>query len=186
VQALVEDVAAKRGPLDLLFNNAGLAIGGPTEDMPGAYWDRIIDVNVTGVVNGVLAAYPVMLDQGSGHIVNTASGAGLLAAPFIAAYATTKHAVVGLSPALRPECAAHGYASACCGPGMVETPILDKGPPADLPERHSSALTGRAYLETAGMSPHARRSAGWHGLACRYAHASGTQSGVETNLSTPA
>jgi short-subunit dehydrogenase len=55
-----------------------------------------------------------MLDQGSGHIVNTASGAGLLAAPFIAAYATTKHAVVGLSLALRPECAAHGYASACC------------------------------------------------------------------------
>lgn len=60
-------------------------MGGPTEEMPGAYWDRIIDVNITGVVDGVLAAYPVMLNQSSGHIVSTASGAGLLAAPFIAA-----------------------------------------------------------------------------------------------------
>jgi NAD(P)-dependent dehydrogenase (short-subunit alcohol dehydrogenase family) len=153
VHALVEDVTAKRGTLDLLFNNAGLAMGGPTQDMPGAYWDRMIDVNITGVVNGVLAAYPVMLDQGSGHIINTASGAGLLAAPFVAAYAMTKHAVVGLSLALRPEGAAHGVRVSVLCPGMVETPILDKGPPADLPERHSSALTGRAYLETAGMSP---------------------------------
>jgi NAD(P)-dependent dehydrogenase (short-subunit alcohol dehydrogenase family) len=153
VRALVQDVAAKRASLDLLFNNAGLAMGGPTEDMPGVYWDRIIDVNITGVVNGVLAAYPVMLDQGNGHIINTASGAGLLAAPFVAAYAMTKHAVVGLSLALRPEGAAHGVRVSVLCPGMVETPILDKDPPADLPERHSSALTGRAYLETAGMSP---------------------------------
>lgn len=53
VRALVDEVAARRGTLDLLFNNAGLAMGGPTEEMPGAYWDRIIDVNIGGVVNDV-------------------------------------------------------------------------------------------------------------------------------------
>jgi len=153
VQALVQHVAEEHGGLDLLFNNAGLAMGGPTEEMPGSYWDRIIDVNIGGVVNGVLAAYPLMIDQGRGHIVNTASGAGLAAAVFAAAYTTTKHAVVGLSTALRPEAAAHGVRVSVLCPGMVETPILDKGPPADLPAATGSALTGRAYLETAGLSP---------------------------------
>jgi len=101
----------------------------------------------------VLASYPVMLAQGRGRIINTASGAGLLPAVFVAAYTTTKHAVVGLSLALRAEGAAHGVRVSVLCPGMVETPILDKGPPPDLPEQHRSALTGRAYLETAGLSP---------------------------------
>jgi NAD(P)-dependent dehydrogenase (short-subunit alcohol dehydrogenase family) len=152
VRALVDDVADTTGAIDLLFNNAGLAIGGPTEDMPGEHWDRILDVNVGGVVNGVLAAYPVMVAQGRGHIVNTASGAGLLPAAFVAAYTTTKFAVVGLSTSLRPEGAALGVRVSVLCPGMVETPILDKGPPADLPDQ-GPTLTGRAYLETAGLAP---------------------------------
>lgn len=153
VRSLFETVAAQHGGLDLLFNNAGISLGGPTEDMTGPYWDRIIDVNLVGVVNGILAAYPLMVAQHRGHIVNTASAAGLLPAPFAVAYTTTKHAIVGLSTALRPEAAAHGVQVSVLCPGMVETPILDGTPPADLPARTSTALTGRAYLEVGGMSP---------------------------------
>lgn len=69
VQALVDEVAARHGSLDLLFNNAGIALGGATHEMTGAHWDRIMDINVRGVVNGVLAAYPLMIRQGRGHIV---------------------------------------------------------------------------------------------------------------------
>ena len=152
VQALVADVVDTTGAIDFMFNNAGLAMGGPTEAMPGEHWDRIVDVNVGGVINGVLAAYPVMVAQGHGHIVNTASGAGLFPAAFVAAYTTTKFAVVGLSTALRSEGAALGVRVSVLCPGMVETPILDKGPPADLPDQ-GQTLTGRTYLETAGLSP---------------------------------
>lgn len=153
VQALVDEVVHTHGQLDLMFNNAGISLGGPTEELPGEYWDRIIDVNLGGVVNGVLAAYPGMVASGRGHIVNTASAAGLLPAPFATAYTTTKHAVVGLSTALRAEAAAHGVQVSVLCPGMVETPILDSTPPGDLPAGARSTLTGRQYLETGGMSP---------------------------------
>lgn len=121
---LVGDVASEHGSIDYLFNNAGISVGGPTADMPDEYWDRVIDVNLGGVVNGVIAALPPMLEQGHGHIVNTASAAGLLPAAFVAAYSATKHAVVGLSGALRPEVAALGVRVSVLCPGMVDTPIL--------------------------------------------------------------
>ena len=153
VRALVAEVAGREGGLDLLFNNAGISVGGPSEEMPDEHWDRAIEVNLGGVVNGVIAALPVMIAQGRGHIVNTASAAGLLSAPFVAAYSATKHAVVGLSGALRPEVAPHGVRVTVLCPGMVETPILDGGPPADLPPAHGVTLTPRTYLETVGMKP---------------------------------
>ena len=78
-------------------------------------------------MHGVAAAYPLMVRQGHGHIVNTASMAGLTAAGQITSYVTTKHAVVGLSLALRSEAAAHGRRRAVVCPAAVETPILDKG-----------------------------------------------------------
>jgi len=101
VAALVTGTAEQRGRLDLMFNNAGIGIGGPAEELSLAHWDRAIDVNLRGVVNGVHAAYPVMLRQGSGHIINTASLAGLLPTPGSAPYGATKWAVVGLSLSLR-------------------------------------------------------------------------------------
>ena len=73
------------------------------------------------------AAYPLMVRQGHGHIVNTASMAGLTAAGLVTSYVMTKHAVVGLSLALRSEAAAHGVGVLAVCPGAVETPILDKG-----------------------------------------------------------
>ncbi len=153
VRGLVDDIVARDGHLDFVFNNAGLALGGRTHEMQKEHWDRVMDVNINGVVNGVLAAYPVMIEQGHGHIVNTASGAGLAPAVLTAAYTTTKHAVVGLSTALRPEAAAYGVRVSVLCPGVIETPILDKHQPSDLAARASEAITPRRYLETVGLSP---------------------------------
>lgn len=152
-RSLVDDVAERSGGLDLLFNNAGVALGGPTHELTAAHWDRLIDVNIRGVVNGVLAAYPRMVDQGHGHIVNTASAAGLAPPAFVTAYASTKHAVVGLSLGLRPEAALHGVRVSALCPGAVETPILDQLPDADLPALPTAPVTARQYLAVVGQKP---------------------------------
>ena len=108
VQAAVDEVVDRAGRLDLMFNNAGIVWGGDTELLTLDQWNAIIDVNIRGVVHGVAAAYPLMVRQGHGHIVNTASMAGLTAAGQITSYVTTKHAVVGLSLALRSEAVSRG------------------------------------------------------------------------------
>ncbi|EKF22595.1 short chain dehydrogenase family protein [Mycolicibacterium hassiacum DSM 44199] len=127
VQAAVDGVVDRAGRLDLMFNNAGICWGGDTELLTLDQWNAIIDVNLRGVVHGVAAAYPVMLRQGHGHIVNTASMAGLTAAGQITSYVATKHAVVGLSLALRSEAVPRGVGVLAVCPAAVETPILDKG-----------------------------------------------------------
>lgn len=127
VQQTVDDVVARAGRLDLMFNNAGISWGGDTELLTLDQWNAIIDINIRGVVHGVAAAYPQMLRQGHGHIVNTASMAGLTAAGLVTSYVMTKHAVVGLSLALRSEALSRGVGVLAVCPGAVETPILDKG-----------------------------------------------------------
>jgi NAD(P)-dependent dehydrogenase (short-subunit alcohol dehydrogenase family) len=125
VRALIEKTAAENGKLDYIFNNAGIGIGGEVQDMDLDQWKRIVDVNLWGVVYGTLAAYKVMVKQGSGHIVNTASGAGLVPSPLLTAYATTKHGVVGLSTSLRAEGAGLGVKVSVVCPGFIDTPIFD-------------------------------------------------------------
>ncbi len=127
VQSLVDSVVADHGRLDLMFNNAGISLLGETQDLPLDQWNAIIDVNIRGVVHGVAAAYPVMIKQGHGHIVNTASMGGLMAAGLLTSYVMTKHAIVGLTLALRSEAAAYGVGVTAICPAAVNTPILDKG-----------------------------------------------------------
>lgn len=127
VEVLVEEVADERGGLDLMFNNAGIALLGETEKLTLAQWNSIIDVNIRGVVHGVAAAYPRMIAQHSGAIINTASMGGLMAGGLLTSYVMTKHAVVGLSLALRSEAALHGIGVTAVCPAAVDTPILDKG-----------------------------------------------------------
>lgn len=133
VAELIGRVADDHGHLDLLFNNAGVGVWGDVADLTLAHWNRAIDVNLKGVVHGVVAAYPLMVRQGRGHIVNTASLAGLVPGPLLTPYAMSKHAVVGLSTGLRVEAAAHGVRVSVVCPGVIETPLLDKGNPPDLP-----------------------------------------------------
>jgi len=142
VHAAVDDLVARAGRLDLIFNNAGIVWAGDTELLTLEQWNAIIDVNIRGVVHGVAAAYPLMIRQGFGHIINTASMAGLVPAGRLTSYAMTKHAVVGLSLALRSEAAVHGVGVLALCPGAVETPILDKGAVGDF-EGRSFFLTGQ-------------------------------------------
>ena len=88
-------------------------------------WDRIIQINLMGVVYGATAAYALMVRQGFGHIVNTASQAGLYAVTGTTSYATTKHAVVGLSTSLRAEGADLGVRVSVVCPAMIDTPIFE-------------------------------------------------------------
>lgn len=153
VASLVAEVAGRHGTLDLMVNNAGIALGGRSHQIPPEHWDRIIDVNLRGVVHGVEAAYPRMVAQGHGHIVNVASMAGLAPTPMTLAYSTTKHAVVGLSTTLRPEAALRGVRVTVVCPGAIETPILDKAVPDDLPPQPDGTLTSRQFLDMMHMRP---------------------------------
>jgi len=144
VAALYRDVRERHGRLDLVFNNAGIAVGGAAEELTLDHWNRTLDVNLRGVIHGVHAAYPILLEQGHGHILNTASLAGLVPAPMMLPYTTTKHAVVGLSLALRAEAAEHGVRVSAICPGFVDTPLLDNANP-DLPETE----TGKNARESA-------------------------------------
>lgn len=115
------------GPIDYLFNNAGIGVGGEVAEYDEAAWRDVLDVNLYGVIHGIAAVYPAMVARGSGHIVNTASMAGLLPGPGMASYTTSKHAVVGLSKALRIEAASHRVRVSALCPGAVRTPILTHG-----------------------------------------------------------
>jgi len=125
VSRAVDAVVKQHGRLDLLINNAGFAVAGEALDIELAHWRRIVEVNLMGVVHGTLAAYPLMARQRGGCIVNIASLAGLVGAPLMAPYATTKFAVVGLTLTLRAEAARHGVAVNAVCPGFIETRIFD-------------------------------------------------------------
>jgi NADP-dependent 3-hydroxy acid dehydrogenase YdfG len=130
-------VKADHGRLDLVFNNAGIAVGGLAEELTLDHWNTAIDINLRGVVHGVHAAYPIMLEQGYGHIANTASLAGLVPMPMGIPYTATKYAVVGLSMGLRAEAAVRGVKVSVICPGFVDTPLLTSANPG-LPDTEVS------------------------------------------------
>ena len=124
---VVAETEARTGRVDLFFNNAGIGVGGEMSTYTARDWDDVFDVNLRGVAYGVQCVYPVMIRQGSGHIINTASVAGLIAAPLSGSYCATKHAVVGLSKSLRIEAKRHGVRVSALCPGAIATPILSGG-----------------------------------------------------------
>lgn len=124
---LYKRVAAQSGRLDYVFNNAGIWMMGDAHAFSLDDWNRLIDVNIRGTMHGTKAAYALMLKQKSGHIINTASVAGLTPDPGCTAYAATKHAIVGLCKSLRVEAARHGVRVSALCPGIVETPLLEGG-----------------------------------------------------------
>ena len=126
-EALLKNTMEEKGRLDFVFNNAGIGIFGPVSKNTLEDWNRVIDVNLRGVVNGVHASYQLMLKQGFGHIVNTASMAGLWPAPGITPYTMSKYGVVGLSKALRAEAVSEGIRVSVICPGLVRTPIMKGG-----------------------------------------------------------
>lgn len=126
VEALVSNAVAKHGRLDFMFNNAAIAAVGEFRDGNFADFRRIIEVNFFGVVHGTLAAYRVMLQQRSGHIINTSSMTGLLPSPILSAYSSSKWAIIGFSEAVRYEAAALGVKISVACPGLVKTDIGER------------------------------------------------------------
>lgn len=141
------EVWARHGWVDVMVNNAGIGLGGATEEMTAAHWQRVFDVNISGVMHGVVAAYPRMHARGAGQIVNVASLAGLIPAPYLAAYSASKHAVVGMSLSLAAEARGSGVGVTCVCPGFTDTPILDRDPAPDLP---ATSLSSRARQYASG------------------------------------
>ncbi|MGZ4511261.1 MAG: SDR family NAD(P)-dependent oxidoreductase [Mycobacterium sp.] len=104
-----------------------MGVGGEVDSYTLDAWNDVFDVNLHGVVHGIQAVYPIMIRQHSGHIVNTASMSGLVASPGSVSYTATKHAVVGISKALRVEAERHGVQVSVLCPGAIRTPALTGG-----------------------------------------------------------
>jgi len=121
------DFAKASGRLDVLLNNAGIASYGFFEEVSQDEEDRLVDINVKGVMNGARAGLAYLKATPGGKLINVASCAGLYGAPKLAVYSATKFAVKGLSEALDIEFARHGVSVRCIMPWFIETPILDAG-----------------------------------------------------------
>ena len=119
--ALRDRVSEAFGRCDVLVNNAGIPGGGPFGGTDLEYLDRVIDVNLRAVVRGTKLFLPMMLQQGSGHMVNVASLAGRIATPGAAIYGTTKHGVVAFSEALYHELGPKGILVTSVNPGFSPT-----------------------------------------------------------------
>lgn len=135
--AAAKEVTETFGNVHVLCNNAGIGAGGPMQELTYDDWDWCIGVNLNGVVNGIQAFLPDMVAHGEGgHVVNTASMAGLFGAPNMGPYCATKFAVVGLSESLAADVAAQGIGVSVLCPGVVATNIFtsERNRPAELAE----------------------------------------------------
>jgi NAD(P)-dependent dehydrogenase (short-subunit alcohol dehydrogenase family) len=152
VKAFAEEVYAADGRVDVLHNNAGIGHAGPIQDTPLEDWRRVIEVNLFGVVNGLNAFVPKMIEQGGeAHIVNTASMAGLMASAGMAPYVTSKFGVVGMSLTLDAELKRHGIRVTALCPGVINTAIVKESTIRGAIEQKHDALT--KFYKTRGASP---------------------------------
>jgi NAD(P)-dependent dehydrogenase (short-subunit alcohol dehydrogenase family) len=148
MEHLVQETVQRTGRLDYMFNNAGIVIGGYVNQYAIEDWNQVVDINLRGVINGIQATYQIMMKQGFGHIINTASMAGFMVGPGNVAYTTTKYAVVGLSKSLRAEAAHMGIRVSVLCPGVIRTPILEGGGKygkmlIDIPPKELQRMLGR-------------------------------------------
>ena len=124
MQAFADAVHERVEAVDLLVNNAGVGVGARFLETPLEDWDWILPINLMGVVHGCRMFVPAMLERGNGgHVVNLSSAAGYFPNPTLAAYTSTKFAVLGLSEALRIELRPHGVGVTAVCPGLINTPI---------------------------------------------------------------
>lgn len=123
VKALVDTAVRQFGRIDVMINNAGLMPHSPLERLKIDDWDRMIDVNIKGVLYGIAAALPHMQQQKSGHFINVSSVAGHKVRPSSAVYAATKHAVLALSEGLRQEVKPYNIRTTVISPGAIDTDL---------------------------------------------------------------
>lgn len=141
IAAAVRAVSDALGPIDVLVNNAGIAESAPFAKTDPALWERHLSVNVTGPFLLTREVLPRMLERRWGRVINVASLAGLYGAPYITAYATSKHALVGFTRALAMEVAGKGVTVNALCPGYVATDLTWNG------ARKIAAKTGKSFDE---------------------------------------
>jgi NAD(P)-dependent dehydrogenase (short-subunit alcohol dehydrogenase family) len=124
VESFAKFVISERGHVDILINNAGVGVGGPLLDTNIEDFEWIFSINYWGVLYGLKYFLPHMVARNYGHVVNTASGAGLCSIPAMSAYCSTKFAVVGLSETLRAEVRRFGIGVSTICPGVINTNII--------------------------------------------------------------
>lgn len=158
VEHLRDEALAAFGAVHLLANNAGVAAGMPNWRTPPSVYQWVVGVNLLGVAYGVSTFAPLMVEQGEGHIVNTASEAGLSATPMLGSYHATKYGVVGLSESLWMELEGTGVGVSCLCPELVRTKIFEatRNAPAatGLPKPPEIPMeTIEGFMRTVAMDP---------------------------------
>jgi NADP-dependent 3-hydroxy acid dehydrogenase YdfG len=138
VQALVAAAVKQHGRVDVMINNAGLMPHSPLERLKVDDWERMVDVNLKGVLYGIAAVLPVMMEQKSGHIINVSSVAGHKVSQGGAVYAATKHAVRALSEGLRQEVKAYNLRTTIISPGAVATELPGSATEPDVAQAMNS------------------------------------------------
>jgi NAD(P)-dependent dehydrogenase (short-subunit alcohol dehydrogenase family) len=155
----LRDLATSRfGGAHVVCLNAGVAPTGPLLETDLDVWEWVLDVNLRGVVHGAKAFGPLLTEQGEGHVVCTASVAGLTNTPTVSAYGTSKHAVVGIATGLRAELGAKGVGVSVLCPGAIDTKIFESErnrPEGMLDPSDNNPLSKqlRDLLATTGATP---------------------------------
>lgn len=147
LQRAAELLLAEWGGVDIVVNNAGVALGGAIDEVPGAEFARVVDINLMGVVRGCQVFVPLLKRQGAGHIVNVASLAGLVHLPNMSAYNTSKAGVVALSETLRIELSPHDIAVSVVCPSFFRTNLAESLPEQDSEStrRNSKVINGARH-----------------------------------------
>lgn len=128
IQNMIDTAVNTFGSLDILVNNAGIMDGMvPAAEVTDELWERVLGVNVTGPMRAIRKALPIMIKQGHGVIVNTASVGGLFGSRAGAAYTASKHAIVGLTKNVGYQYANQGIRCNAIAPGGVKTNIMPEG-----------------------------------------------------------
>jgi len=135
VQALVDTAVERFGRVDVMLNNAGLMPHSPLERLKVEDWERMIDVNLKGVLYGIAAVLPHMKERKSGHIINVSSVAGHKVRPGSAVYAATKHAVRVVSEGLRQEVKPYNIRTTVLSPGAIDTELPNSVTEPDVAEK---------------------------------------------------
>nr|XP_002741323.1 PREDICTED: dehydrogenase/reductase SDR family member 11-like [Saccoglossus kowalevskii] len=163
VKALVKHTESTLGPVDIIVNNAGVMYYTLMKNLNEDQWERTIDVNCKGVVNGVGAVLSGMISRGKGHIVNMSSNAGRRAFPGLAVYSGTKFFVEAMSSALRQELIGTGVKVTTIQPGDVKTDLAAENTDKEAIEKYDMSSTydtlqaadiGRAVVYAVSQPPY--------------------------------
>jgi len=156
VQRLVDHAVHSHGRIDTIINNAGLMPQSLLERGKVQEWDRMIDVNIKGVLYGIAAALPYMKQQKSGHFINVSSVAGHKVGPGFAVYAATKHAVRALSEGLRQEVKPYNIRTTVISPGAVATELPNSISEPDIAEKvrraYEIAIPAESFARAAAFA----------------------------------